>query len=296
MCKHRSLLTNTTHSCCSEGSSRPDFHFHSSRTDPALGVLTETLNGLEPQTFLAVKPREFPGELCWGCSLRVSEAGGEILRSIIHGSIKIFIFTIFFFKQAIILWKLSLIKSNTILTNALSHSVRTNFFFIIILFIYYFYFLCCSHVHPDQCLAVIVSRETEKLGCNRLEGLLDIYSFFYFGVSAALTPWAEVYGWWVQRSGCCFLLDLKKDERNLKKKISFLCSSSSVSGPTSLPSLSQVNQEGNVCWNPGVPRLDKALLAKGRRVTNKTLFSPAANKTLISIYQGAQMIILGSRH
>lgn len=52
-----------------------------------------------------------------------------------------------------------------------------------------------------------------------------------------------------------------------------------MSGPTSLPSLSQVNQEGNVCWNPGVPRLDKTLLVKGRRVTNKTLLSCCEQNT-----------------
>lgn len=54
VCKHRSLLTNTTHLCCSEGSSRLglDFQFHSARADPVLGVLTEILKGLEHQEFL----------------------------------------------------------------------------------------------------------------------------------------------------------------------------------------------------------------------------------------------------
>lgn len=51
--------------------------------------------------------------------LGISRRQGAILYSIIHRSVKILS------EQAIIPWKLRLIKSNTILTNALSYLVRT---------------------------------------------------------------------------------------------------------------------------------------------------------------------------
>lgn len=119
VCKPRSLLTNTTHLCCSEGSSRLglDFQFHSARADPALGVLTEILNGLEHS---CSQIQRIPWWVLLGLLSWVSAGGrGRILYSIIHRSVKILS------EQAIILWKLRLIKSNTILTNALSYLVRT---------------------------------------------------------------------------------------------------------------------------------------------------------------------------
>lgn len=95
--------------------------FHSARADPVVGVLSEILNGLEHQAFLQSDTENslvsYPGAALLGISRRQGESP-VLNNSWIHKDF-------FFFEQAIILWKLRLIKSNTILTNALSYLVRT---------------------------------------------------------------------------------------------------------------------------------------------------------------------------